>query len=175
MSRSIHCACSSGHIQGRIPGTRCTCCVTKDHWELSVCSRTQITFTCGQATTYTMTPPSRLLWCHEIVRWKVQWRSVVITDESRFCLYASDGRTVHVYSVDLVASSSRMHSPTTQRPHLRIQGVGDHLLQLVVTFGKVNSVRYIAQAVNPMLLSFLRQEGDVLYQDNPSPHIAAVN
>ena len=27
------------------------------------------------------------------VKWRVEWRSVVFIDESRFCLYASDGRT----------------------------------------------------------------------------------
>ena len=39
--------------------------------------------------------------------------------------------------------------------------------------GKVNSARCIAQ-VNPELLSFLRQEGDVLFQqDNARSHTAA--
>ena len=43
-SRSTHCARSRGRpssIKGRNPGTCCTCCVTKDHWEPSACSRTQ--------------------------------------------------------------------------------------------------------------------------------------
>ena len=39
-------------IQGRNPGTCCTCCVSKDHWELSACSRILITCVSGQATTY---------------------------------------------------------------------------------------------------------------------------
>ena len=40
--------------------------------------------------------------------------------------------------------------------------------------GKVNSVRYIAQVVTPMLLPFLRQECDVIIQqDNARPHTAA--
>ena len=35
---------------------------------------------------------------------------------------------------------------------------------------KVSSARYIAQVVIPMLLPFLRQEGDVLFQqDNARP------
>ena len=60
MSRLAHFASSSGRpnsIQGRNPGTCCTCCVTKHHWEPSACSRTQITRASGQAITYT-TPPS---------------------------------------------------------------------------------------------------------------------
>ena len=42
--------------------------------------------------------------------------------------------------------------------------------------GKVDSTptRYIAQVVNPMLLPFLRQEGDMLFQqDNARSHAAA--
>ena len=45
---------------------------------------------------------------------------------------------------------------------------------LRVSHGKVNSSRYISQTVNPVLLSFLRQEGDELFQqDNARPHTAA--
>ena len=39
--------------------------------------------------------------------------------------------------------------------------------------GNVNSIRYIAQVVNTVLLSFYQQEGDVFFQqDNTSPHTA---
>ena len=45
---------------------------------------------------------------------------------------------------------------------------------LVFLQGKVNSARYIAPAVNPVLLSFIRQQGVVLFQqDNARPHTAA--
>ena len=37
--------------------TAFTWCITKDHWEPSACSRTQITCASGETTTYT-TPPS---------------------------------------------------------------------------------------------------------------------
>ena len=41
--------------------------------------------------------------------------------------------------------------------------------------GKVNSARYTAQAINPMLLPVLRQEGDVLFQQaNARLHTAVV-
>ena len=66
----------------------------------------------------------------------------------------------------------------THRSHLRFHEVGGHQLKLVVTLvllqGKVNSVHYIAQVVNSVLLPFLQQEGDVLFQqNNPRPHTAA--
>ena len=35
---------------------------------------------------------ARLLWCHERVDWRVEWRSVVFSNDSRFRLYANDGR-----------------------------------------------------------------------------------
>ena len=42
-------------------------------------------------------------------------------------------------------------------------------------FCRVNTTRYIAQIVNPVLLSFHRQEGDMLFQqDNLRSHTAAV-
>ena len=47
---------------------------------------------------------------------------------------------------------------------------------LVFLQGKVNSARYIAQVVNPVLLSFRRQEGDVLFQeDNARPNTVAAS
>ena len=74
----------------------------------------------------------------------------------------------------------------THRPHLRLYSVGRQmalsmpvfapsvLLHLVFLQGKVNSARYIALVVNPVLLPFLRQEGDVLFQqDNTHTHRAA--
>ena len=47
-------------------------------------------------------------------------------------------------------------------------------MYLVLLQGKVNSARYIAQVVNPVLLTFLRQAGDVLFQqDNARLHTVA--
>ena len=44
-----------------------------------------------------------------------------------------------------------------------------------VSAGKVKQCRYIAQVVNTVLLSFLRQEGDVFFQrNNTRPRTAAV-
>ena len=40
-----------------------------------------------------LTPRHRqvwLPWCHERVDWRVEWHSVVFSDEYRFCLYVSD-------------------------------------------------------------------------------------
>ena len=80
---------------GKISEQCCTCCVTKDHWELSTCNRTQITCVSGKATTYITSRHFQawLLWCRERVDWRVEWCSVAFSDESRFCLYVIDGLT----------------------------------------------------------------------------------
>ncbi|GBL79540.1 hypothetical protein AVEN_18124-1 [Araneus ventricosus] len=33
-------------------------------------------------------------WCQSRAHWRTEWRSVVFSDESRFCLGASDGRVL---------------------------------------------------------------------------------
>ncbi|GBM65327.1 hypothetical protein AVEN_89694-1 [Araneus ventricosus] len=33
-------------------------------------------------------------WCHARAHWRTEWRSVVFSDESRFCFGASDGRVL---------------------------------------------------------------------------------
>ena len=60
---------------------------------------------------------------------RVGWYSL----ESRFCLYASDGRTV--YGVDLVNVISRSVLAHDTKAQLGFHGVGGHQLQLAVTFG----------------------------------------
>ena len=56
---------------------------------------------------------TRLLWCREVVGWRVEWRSVILSDESRFCLYASDGST-HIDLVSVIFRSAFAHD--TQAP-----------------------------------------------------------
>ena len=107
---------------------------------------------------------ARLLWCCEIVDWRVEWHSAVFSDESRFCLYVSDGHT-HVWH-----RLGEHHLPECICPRhagptsgFLVWGAISYNPQshLVYLEGKVNSARYIAQVVNPVLLPFLRLEGDV--------------
>ena len=87
-------------IQGRNPETCCTCSVTKDHWEPSACSKTQITCAYGQATNYTSIPPSTATWCHERVDWRVEW--ALFSSVLRVCSVCMRVMDIHLYSVDLV-------------------------------------------------------------------------
>ena len=46
---------------------------------------TAITCASGLAATTPRHRQAQLLWCRERVEWRVEWRSVVFSDESRFC------------------------------------------------------------------------------------------
>ena len=58
---------------------------------------------------------ARLLWCHERVDWRMEWRSVVVSDESSFvCVRVIN---VHVYGVGLVSVIFRsVFAHDTQAP-----------------------------------------------------------
>ena len=86
---------------------------------------------------------------------------------------------VHVYGVDLMSvifQSAFAHDTQASPRALWYGGAINYIpwSDLVFLQGKVNSAPYITQAVNPVLLPFLRQESDVHFQqDNVRPHTAA--
>ena len=117
---------------------------------------------------------ARLLWYRERVDWRVKWHSVVFTDESRLCPYSSDRRT------RVQRRPGERHLPECIRPQHTGPTSGfmvrraisyNSRSHLVFLQGKVNRARYIAQVVNPVLLPFLRQEGNVLFQQETLVHI----
>ena len=107
----------------------------------------------------------------------MEWRSVVFSDESRFCLYTSDGRKcvrrrpgerhcLECITHDTQAPPQASWCGAAISYHSR-----SHLVFLQCN---EKHCRYIAQVVNPVLLPFRLQEGDVLFQqDNARPHTAA--
>ena len=127
-----------------------------------------------------LTPPHRqaqLPWCHERVDCRVEWRSVVPSDESRLCLYVSDGR------IRVRRGPGERHLSERIRPwHIGSNSAfmvwgaisSNSRFHFMFLHGKVNGTRYISYVVNPVLLSVLRQEGDVVFQQNNAcPHIAS--
>ena len=56
---------------------------------------------------------ARLLWCHERVGWREEWRFVVFDGERRICLYGVD-------LVSMIFRSAFVHDT----PHLRVHGAG---------------------------------------------------
>ena len=143
---------------------------------MSACSRTLIICASDQATTYTMTPRSiATLGVVKESSW--EWNDDLLPSVMRvdsICIRMMD---IHMYSIDLVRVIFRSaFSHDKQAPLQASWCRGCHQLQLVTLVflqGKVNSAPYIAQVVNPLLLPFLRQVGDVLFeQDNTCPHTA---
>ena len=96
---------------------------------------------------------SMALWCRERVDWRMEWRSVVFSDESRFCLYASDGHT------RVRHRPGERHLPKCIRPRHTGLTSGFMVWGLSVTTlmflqCKENSARIIAQVLKPVLVSF---------------------
>ena len=102
-------------IQGRNPGTCCTCCVTKDYRELSASSRNQITCASGRAR----------------VDWNGALFSSVMTVGS-VCMRVMD---IHVYCIDLLSIIFRSAFVHDTQSLLRLHSVGGHQSQLMVISG----------------------------------------
>ena len=75
---------------------------------------------------------ARLLWCRKSVDWKLEWRSVVFSDENEFSLYASDGHTC--VQLDLVSVIFRTAFPHDTQVPPQASWCGGHQLQLPITF-----------------------------------------
>ena len=132
-----------------------------------------------QVTTVTMTlPNTATLVSSKRLDWRVEWLPVVFSDESKFCLYVSDRWT------RLRRRPGERHLPESIRlrntdlaPGFRVWGINRYNSRSHFVFlqDKVTNASCIAHVINPVLLLFLRQEGDVLFQqDSASPHTAAV-
>ena len=108
-----------------------------------------------------------------------EWNGALLSSVMRVgsdCMRVMD---IHIYSIDLVnviCWSAFVHNKQAP-PQASWYGMAisyNSRSHLVFLRGKVNSAHYIAEAFNPVLLPFLRQEGDVLNrQYNTRPHKAA--
>ena len=131
MSRSTHWASSGGcpnSIQGRNPGTCCTCCVTKNNWEPSVCSRTQIRVPLARLPLTLRNRQARLLGCLARVDWRGERPSVVFSDASRICrMRVMD---VHLYGIDLVSVIFRNAFVHDTKPPTQASWSGDNQFRL---------------------------------------------
>ena len=102
----------------------------------------------------------------------------MFSDESRFYLSETYGRThVRLDLMSIIFRSTFAHN--IQAPILGFMVCGPSVTTrghiLVFLQGKLNTARYIAQVINAVLLPFLRQQGDMLFQqDMARPHTAAV-
>ncbi|GBL94676.1 Transposable element Tc1 transposase [Araneus ventricosus] len=117
-------------------------------------------------------------WCQARAHWRTEWRSVVFSDESRFCLGASDGRV-------LVRRrpGERLQPPCLRPRHTGptpgIMGWGaisyDSRSTLVVIPRSLTANLYVSLVIQPIVLPFMNsiQEG-VFQHDNARRHTAVV-
>lgn len=123
----------------------------------------------------------RLDWARQRQAWRLRnWRKVLWTDESRFCLYHTDGRA-RVRRLP----GERYIDPCVQTT---VAGGGgsvmvwgafsyDHILPLKVVNGTLNSQKYRDEILEPVVRPFLNSpEGQnmVLQDDNARPHRARI-
>ncbi|GBN99014.1 hypothetical protein AVEN_29717-1, partial [Araneus ventricosus] len=116
-------------------------------------------------------------WCQAGAHWRTEWRSVVFSNESRFCLGASDGRM-------LVRRPGERLQPTCLRPRHTGPTPGvmvwraisyDSRSTLVVTPRTLTADLYVRLVIQSVVLSFMNSiQGGVFEQDNASPYTAVV-
>ena len=120
----------------------------------------------------------RRQWCQTRAHWRAEWRSVVFSDESRFCLGAIDGRMlVRRGPGERLEPSCLRRRHTGRTPGVMVWGAisYDSRGTLVVIPSTLTANLYIRLVIEPVVLSFMSsiQEG-AFQQGNARPHTAAV-
>ncbi len=120
----------------------------------------------------------RLSWCRARADWTVEWRRVVFSDESRFCLGRSDRRVrVRRLPGERESPDCIMESHRSQTPGVMVWGAisYDMKSELVFFEGTVTARSYVENVVNPVVIPFLANiNGAVFQQDNARPHTANI-
>ena len=121
---------------------------------------------------------SRFNWCRQRIRWTQQrWRGVLFTDESRFCVEMFDRRRKvwrrrgERFQDCCVKQVSRWGGGSV----MVWGGISwRHKTQLIVVDGNLTARRYIDEILEPEVVPFLRNNGDVtlFQQDNARAHSA---
>lgn len=118
----------------------------------------------------------RLNWCRERQHWEAEWRNVIFSDESRFCLGMHDGRR----RVRRHRGERRDIGFAVERHVHRTVGVmvwgaiayGSRSPLLFIR-GSMTAARYVEDVLQTTLLPYLDGRPHVLFQqDNARPHIA---
>lgn len=121
---------------------------------------------------------TRRQWSQDRQHWDQEWEEIVFSDESRFCLWHSDGRLRvrrprgQRQNLQFV---QRRHTALT--PGVMVWGAIHHggRSPLVFVPGTLNARRYIDNILEPVVLPFLQNlPGAVFQQDNARPHTANV-
>ena len=122
---------------------------------------------------------ARVAWARTHARWtRNDWRRVVFSDESRFCLQRSDGR-IRIwrrrnerYRRNCIVERDRNRGGS-----VCIWGcVGVNTKTNLVHFnGNVNAMNYIDQAINTQVVPLFVNQPNLIYMhDNARPHTARI-
>ncbi|GFV29081.1 transposable element Tcb1 transposase [Trichonephila clavipes] len=110
--------------------------------------------------------------------WVVEWKEVVLTDESRICLQNHDGRIrVWRHRGERMLNSCVMHRHTGPAPSIMVwSGIRYHSrTPLVRIAGTLNSQRYISEVLEPVVLPYFEDLAAAIFQqDNARPHVARI-
>ncbi|GBN18294.1 Transposable element Tc1 transposase [Araneus ventricosus] len=117
-------------------------------------------------------------WCQDRVHWRTEWRSVMFSDESRFCLGASDDR------VFVRRRPGERLQPTCLRPRHKRPTPGvkvwgaisyDSRGTLVTISRTLTANLYVSLVIQPVVLPFMNSiQRGVFQLDNARPHAAVV-
>ncbi|MBJ4999813.1 IS630 family transposase [Salmonella enterica subsp. enterica serovar Hadar] len=118
----------------------------------------------------------RLQWCDQRRTWTQEWRHVVFSDESRFCIQHHDGRIrVWRHRGERTLPTCIRHRHTGPSPGVMVWGAIGYTSRspLVRIAGTLNSSRYISDVLGPVALPYLRGLRNATFQqDNARPHVA---
>lgn len=119
---------------------------------------------------------TRLQWVTTRVRWPAQrWRSVLFTDESRFCVSFADGRRRvwrrpgERYANCCVLERDRWGGGSLM-VWAGIHSAGKTPLLFIQ--GNLTARRYVDEVLRPVVVPYTRQYDLTLQQDNARPHAA---
>ncbi|GBM29648.1 hypothetical protein AVEN_125295-1 [Araneus ventricosus] len=121
----------------------------------------------------------RRQWCQARAQWRAEWRSVVFSDDSRFCLGASDGRVlIRRRPGERLQPNCLRPRHTGPTPGVMVWGAisYDSRSTLVVIPNTLNANLYVSLVIQPVVLPFMSSiQGGIFQQDNARSHTAAVS
>lgn len=119
----------------------------------------------------------RLLWCRDREAWNdEEWRRIMFSDESRFCMSTDDHRVrVRRRRGQRTNPSNIVERHTGVTPGIMVWGAIGYGFRspLVVIRGTLTAERYVTDILRPHVLPLLQQHpGTLFQQDNARPHTA---
>ena len=123
---------------------------------------------------------ARLQWARQRIVWPLQrWRSVMFTDESRFCLQGRDGRNlVYRRQGERYSDSCVLERDSFRGGSVMVWGGISYYgrTNLMVINGNLTAARYRDEVLIPRVQPFMHLHGPglIFQQDNARPHVARI-